>query len=415
MANLVITNSNFTQGSTIVASQFNTNFSDISSYINARNAGTTAWDGVLAPAATFTSATNQLILGTTNTTTISATAPASSATYTIPDVGTSANFILSAGTQTIGGTKTFSAGVIKLTATNNAILTAATMAADRTLTIPDPGTDASFVMTAGSQTIAGTKTFSSAILAPASGVAYSFTGDTTTGLKRVGAGDLKLVSGGNDVIEFIDGVIRPFTKVEVDNSSAGTAVNPDFGWRSGNCGMFSDAANVLKLSTNSTTRLTISSAGVVTIAGKANLDGSTGNPIHGTNTNDSAAAGYVGEVISNTGTSSTFPASGVYADLTSIDLTAGDWMINGLCVIVATTGSVISPNIGISSSSGNSSTGLTNGSTVGRGASSADSTVTIPPFRVSVASTTTYYLKYEAATVTNNVSANGRITAVRIR
>ena len=52
--------------------------------------------------------TNQLVLGTTNTTTISATAPASSAVYTIPDVGTTADFVLTAGTQTIGGAKTFS-------------------------------------------------------------------------------------------------------------------------------------------------------------------------------------------------------------------------------------------------------------------------------------------------------------------
>jgi len=52
--------------------------------------------------------TNQLVLGTTNTTTISATAPASSAVYTIPDAGGAADFVLTAGAQTIGGAKTFS-------------------------------------------------------------------------------------------------------------------------------------------------------------------------------------------------------------------------------------------------------------------------------------------------------------------
>lgn len=45
MANLTITNS-FTAGTTIVATQVNTNFTDVSSYINARNGGGTDWDFV---------------------------------------------------------------------------------------------------------------------------------------------------------------------------------------------------------------------------------------------------------------------------------------------------------------------------------------------------------------------------------
>lgn len=56
----------------------------------------------------LTATTNQLVLGTTNTTTISATAPAASSVYTIPDVGTSANFVMTAGNQTIAGNKTLS-------------------------------------------------------------------------------------------------------------------------------------------------------------------------------------------------------------------------------------------------------------------------------------------------------------------
>jgi hypothetical protein len=69
-------------------------------YINVTNSFTST-QNILAT-------TNQLVLGTTNTTTISATAPASSAVYTIPDVGTTADFVLTAGTQTIAGAKTFS-------------------------------------------------------------------------------------------------------------------------------------------------------------------------------------------------------------------------------------------------------------------------------------------------------------------
>jgi hypothetical protein len=57
---------------------------------------------------TIPKTSNQLILGTTNTVTISATAPASSQTYTIPDPGGAASFVMTAGTQTIAGAKTFS-------------------------------------------------------------------------------------------------------------------------------------------------------------------------------------------------------------------------------------------------------------------------------------------------------------------
>ena len=57
---------------------------------------------------TNTATSNQIVLGTTNTTTVTATAPAASVTYTIPDVGGAASFVMTAGAQTIDGAKTFS-------------------------------------------------------------------------------------------------------------------------------------------------------------------------------------------------------------------------------------------------------------------------------------------------------------------
>ncbi|HLP28353.1 MAG TPA: hypothetical protein VK147_06905, partial [Candidatus Didemnitutus sp.] len=62
----------------------------------------------LADALTVSPVTNQIILGTTNTTTLNAAAPAASAVYTIPDVGVAASFVMTAGDQTIAGNKTFS-------------------------------------------------------------------------------------------------------------------------------------------------------------------------------------------------------------------------------------------------------------------------------------------------------------------
>lgn len=57
---------------------------------------------------------NQLRLGdiSANDVIISSTAPAADSVYTIPDVGTTANFIMSAGTQTINGIKTFGSGIV---------------------------------------------------------------------------------------------------------------------------------------------------------------------------------------------------------------------------------------------------------------------------------------------------------------
>lgn len=119
---------------------------------------------------TIAATSNQLVVGTTNTTTVSFTAPSASRTYTVPDAGGAASFVMSAGTQTIAGAKTFSTQVIinpttnqiVLGVTNTTTISATAPASSAVYTIPDVGTTASFVMTAGTQTIAGTKTFSSA-------------------------------------------------------------------------------------------------------------------------------------------------------------------------------------------------------------------------------------------------------------
>lgn len=55
---------------------------------------------------------NQLVLGITNTVTITSPAPAAPRVYTIPDVLGPASFVMTAGAQTIGGVKTFSSGII---------------------------------------------------------------------------------------------------------------------------------------------------------------------------------------------------------------------------------------------------------------------------------------------------------------
>jgi hypothetical protein len=118
----------------------------------------------------ITPTTNQLILGTTNTTTLSATAPAASRTYTIPDAGGAANFILStfgstqsiAGGLTSSGTLTASngftqtTGALNLTSTSGAIsLTGTTFSTNTQLQIT-PTTNQLVLGTTNTATISAT-------------------------------------------------------------------------------------------------------------------------------------------------------------------------------------------------------------------------------------------------------------------
>jgi hypothetical protein len=130
-------------------------------------------------------------------------------------------------------------------------------------------------------------------------------------------------------------------------------------------------------------------------------------------------AGYVGEIISSHGTSSNI-TSAQYNDRGSITLTAGVWDITGaggIATVASTT--VFEVRVGISSTSGNSATGLVlwenllvnyyPGSvpvgTLG---------IAAPTWRVSISSPTTYYLKVMGVFGVSTASADGHIRATRI-
>lgn len=151
--------------------------------------------------------------GATDTTIINAS-QAGARTYTIPDAGASASFVMTAGAQTIGGTKTFSSQIISsatsnhlklATATSNAIISVATIAtADRTITIPDPGTNANFVLSEAAATINGQKTFGSDILLPDGAVgtpSWAFSADTNNGAYRIGTDNWALAAAGAKIWE----------------------------------------------------------------------------------------------------------------------------------------------------------------------------------------------------------------------
>lgn len=149
--------------------------------------------------------------------------------------------------------------------------------------------------------------------------------------------------------------------------------------------------------------------------------GSTGpnGIITGTNTNNSAAAGKVGEYISSVVGITALPATDTYGDLASISLTAGDWDMsaNGVSDGNAAGGYTRS-DLGVSTTSGNSTTGLVMGDTLMASNSPPANhcQLCLSGIRISLASTTTVYLKMRATFTSGSPTFRGaRLSARRIR
>jgi hypothetical protein len=90
-------------------------------------------------------------------------------TYTIPNVAAS-NFVMSEGTQTINGSKTFGEGVtvpsLILGPDANKATIQYTANIARVYTVPNAGANANFIMSEGTQLINGAKTFGSVVAIP---------------------------------------------------------------------------------------------------------------------------------------------------------------------------------------------------------------------------------------------------------
>lgn len=157
-----------------------------------------------------------------------------------------------------------------------------------------------------------------------------------------------------------------------------------------------------------------------TSAGLAFANTSTQGVV-GSATNDSAAAGNVGERVSSAVAGVNAPTSNQLGDATSISLTAGDWDVSAVGIWDASGGTWSRADIGISTTSGNSATGLTNGDNRIVGVWASTSTVitivpyTIPVYRISIASPTTVYLKILSLYSVGTPQFSGRITARRTR
>lgn len=140
----------------------------------------------------------------------------------------------------------------------------------------------------------------------------------------------------------------------------------------------------------------------------------------GTSTNDNADAGDYGETsTSSQSTYTNFPTSAQYGDFLSLSLTAGDWLVSIVGSAKANGATVTGMDIGISTTSGNSATGLNLGENlvnlVYPVAGGSPSAASIPSYRMSLSATTTVYFKYSSTYSVATPQLTGRITAVRIR
>ena len=177
------------------------------------------------------------------------------------------------------------------------------------------------------------------------------------------------------------------------------------------------AVNYLRIQNNSTGNGVILTA----FGGDANVllslrgRGNQGAAVQGTGTNDAAAAGYVGEIItSNIASGSAVSLStGTPKNLTSISLTAGDWDVYGnVKFLVGTSATAIAAWISSTSASVPDSS-LFN-SLLDVSGTTGTVGISAPYINFQLASTTTIYISAQA-TFTGTTTMCGSIIARRVR
>lgn len=164
--------------------------------------------------------------------------------------------------------------------------------------------------------------------------------------------------------------------------------------------------------------VTLNSKGLTTAATLTPI-AITSAAVSGTNTNNNAAAGIIGEFVSSTVAvgSAVGLTTATTANVTSISLTGGDWYVTGVVDYhPAATTSITA------FSQGSSSTSATLGSqdTYSKKVQAAlipntDFSEVIPETRISISATTTIYLVANATFTASTLSAYGTISARRAR
>lgn len=163
------------------------------------------------------------------------------------------------------------------------------------------------------------------------------------------------------------------------------------------------------------TRMTVGETSVVTTVPTA---------IVGTTTNNNASAGQVGEYVESKSTADvTIATTATFQNFTSISLTAGDWDVTGTLEMGQGSAVVKFFSIAISTNTGNTTTDHADGEnerttgSAGGGIVYDNTPMGIPSYRLSLASTTTVYLKGSASWTVGSapIMGAGKISARRRR
>ena len=176
----------------------------------------------------------------------------------------------------------------------------------------------------------------------------------------------------------------------------------------------STAVNNITIATGATgVNPSITAQGSDTNVGIAfNTQGTGGVALKGSGTNDSAAAGYVGEEIA-ANASSVSQTTATPSNVTSISVTAGDWLLIG-SVGWAPSGVLTNADCGINTTSATLPAFGLYAASWATNASGGVYAETCPSQTVHLSATTTYYL-VQNSTFTGTETANGYIKAIRLR
>ncbi len=254
-------------------------------------------------------------------------------------------------------------------------------------------------------TISGAKTFSTSITSPAH--ISSSSNPAASGVLRLASTDsIAFRNNGNSA----DVLLAKNTSDQL--TYAGTAVLSS-------AGILLAAAFPALTGDVTTSAGSLATTAAATQANITTLSNTSGVAIHGTNTNNSASAGYCGEYIESNVTSPTnFPSTSTFGDATSISLTAGDWDVSFHLYVSKNSSTATVAEAGISTTTGNSSSGLTAGVNKldqSLSTTNTDSSITIANYRMLLSGTTTVYGKLLGIYSVGNLQYLCRLSARRMR
>ncbi|MCA8267458.1 hypothetical protein [Burkholderia vietnamiensis] len=160
--------------------------------------------------------------------------------------------------------------------------------------------------------------------------------------------------------------------------------------------------------TGTTATAAITASGLITPASSLGIKGST--------TNDSPAAGSIGENPSAGPTTTGNLTTGVATNITSLPLTAGQWTVTGMCAWSPSGGASLTvQQCGISTTSATFGGFGTTASLMISGGSASGSGIPTPTVDLKLTAPTTVFLVTNAGFGSGTVTATGLIRAIRPR